>query len=63
MRAFFFQCPGGRCEACAGDGLVKIEMQFLPDIYVECEVCHGKRFNKEALEIYYKGKNIYDIWI
>jgi excinuclease ABC subunit A len=58
---FSFNVPGGRCEACAGDGLVKIEMQFLPDIYVECEVCHGKRFNKEALEIYYKGKNIYDI--
>ena len=58
---FSFNVPGGRCEACAGDGLVKIEMQFLPDIYVECEVCHGKRFNKEALEIYYKGKNIYDV--
>jgi excinuclease ABC subunit A len=58
---FSFNVPGGRCEACAGDGLVKIEMQFLPDVYVECEVCHGKRYNKEALEIYYKGKNIYDI--
>jgi excinuclease ABC subunit A len=58
---FSFNVPGGRCEACAGDGLVKIEMQFLPDVYVECEVCHGKRFNKEALEIYYKGKNIYDV--
>ena len=58
---FSFNVPGGRCEACAGDGMVKIEMQFLPDVYVECEVCHGKRFNKEALEIFYKGKNIYDI--
>jgi excinuclease ABC subunit A len=58
---FSFNVPGGRCEACAGDGLVKIEMQFLPDVYVECEVCHGKRYNKEALEIYYKGKNIYDV--
>ncbi|HTW96531.1 MAG TPA: excinuclease ABC subunit UvrA, partial [Candidatus Methylomirabilis sp.] len=58
---FSFNVPGGRCEACAGDGLVKIEMQFLPDVYVECEVCHGKRYNKEALEIFYKGKNIYDV--
>jgi excinuclease ABC subunit A len=58
---FSFNVPGGRCEACAGDGMVKIEMQFLPDVYVECEVCHGKRYNKEALEIYYKGKNIYDV--
>lgn len=58
---FSFNVSGGRCEACAGDGLVKIEMQFLPDVYVECEVCHGKRYNKEALEIYYKGKNIYDV--
>ncbi len=58
---FSFNVPGGRCEACAGDGMVQIEMQFLPDVYVECEVCHGKRYNKEALEIYYKGKNIYDV--
>ena len=58
---FSFNVAGGRCEACAGDGLVKIEMQFLPDVYVECEVCHGKRYNQEALEIFYKGKNIYDV--
>jgi excinuclease ABC subunit A len=58
---FSFNVPGGRCEACSGDGLVKIEMQFLPDVYVECEVCHGKRYNQEALDIYYKGKNIYDV--
>lgn len=58
---FSFNVSGGRCEACAGDGVVKIEMQFLSDVYVECEVCHGKRYNKEALEIYYKGKNISDV--
>jgi len=58
---FSFNVVGGRCEACAGDGLVKIEMQFLPDIYVECEVCHGRRYNQEALEIYYKTKNISDV--
>jgi excinuclease ABC subunit A len=58
---FSFNVPGGRCEACSGDGLVKIEMQFLPDVYVECEVCHGKRYNNEALEIFYKGKNINDV--
>ncbi|MDP2736255.1 MAG: excinuclease ABC subunit UvrA [bacterium] len=58
---FSFNVPGGRCEACGGDGMVKIEMQFLPDIYVECEVCHGRRYNKEALEIHYKDKNISDI--
>lgn len=52
---------GGRCENCAGDGMIKIEMQFLPTVYVECEVCHGKRYNREALEIYYQGKNIADI--
>lgn len=58
---FSFNVVGGRCEACSGDGMIKIEMQFLPDVYVECEVCHGKRYNKEALEIYYKDKNISDI--
>lgn len=58
---FSFNVVGGRCEACSGDGMVKIEMQFLSDIYVECEVCHGKRYNKEALEIHYKEKNISDI--
>lgn len=58
---FSFNITGGRCEACAGDGMVKIEMQFLPDVYVECEVCHGARYNKEALEIHYKGKNISDV--
>jgi len=58
---FSFNVPGGRCEACGGDGMVKIEMQFLPDVYVECEICHGKRYNKEALEIHYKNKNISDI--
>lgn len=58
---FSFNVTGGRCEACKGDGMIKIEMQFLPDVYVECEVCHGKRYNKEALEIQYKGKNISDV--
>lgn len=58
---FSFNVVGGRCEACAGDGMVKIEMQFLPDVYVECDVCHGKRYNKEALEIFYKDKNISDV--
>jgi excinuclease ABC subunit A len=52
---------GGRCESCAGDGMVKIEMQFLPDVYIECEECHGRRYNREALEIYYKNKNISDV--
>jgi excinuclease ABC subunit A len=55
---FSFNVKGGRCEACQGDGIIKIEMQFLPDVYVPCEVCHGKRYNREALEIHYKGKNI-----
>jgi len=58
---FSFNVIGGRCEACSGDGMIKIEMQFLPDVYVECEVCHGQRYNKEALEIHYKGKNIYEV--
>jgi len=58
---FSFNVVGGRCEACSGDGMVKIEMQFLPDVYVECEVCHGKRYNKEALSIEYKGKNISEV--
>ena len=52
---------GGRCEACQGDGLLKIEMHFLPDIYVPCEVCKGKRYNRETLEVQYKGKNIYEV--
>jgi excinuclease ABC subunit A len=58
---FSFNVKGGRCEACQGDGIIKIEMQFLPDVYVPCEVCHGKRYNREALEVLYKGKNISDV--
>lgn len=58
---FSFNVKGGRCENCAGDGIIKIEMHFLPDVYVPCEVCHGKRYNREALEIRYKGKDISDI--
>ena len=58
---FSFNVKGGRCEACAGDGIIKIEMQFLPDVYVPCEVCKGKRYNREALEIHYKGKNISEV--
>jgi excinuclease ABC subunit A len=58
---FSFNVKGGRCEACAGEGIVKIEMQFLPDVYVPCEVCHGKRYNREALEIHFKGKSIADV--
>mgnify|MGYP002238279967 CR=1 FL=1 len=52
---------GGRCEACSGDGIIKIEMHFLPDVYVPCEVCKGKRYNRETLEVKYKDKNIYDV--
>jgi excinuclease ABC subunit A len=58
---FSFNVKGGRCENCAGDGVIKIEMHFLPDVYVPCEVCHGKRYNREALEIHYKGKTIADV--
>jgi excinuclease ABC subunit A len=58
---FSFNVKGGRCEACKGEGIVKIEMNFLPDVYVPCEVCKGKRYNREALEIHYKGKNIADV--
>ena len=58
---FSFNVRGGRCEACSGDGLIKIEMNFLPDVYVPCEVCKGKRYNRETLEVKYKGKNIYEV--
>lgn len=58
---FSFNVKGGRCENCAGDGIIKIEMHFLPDVYVPCEVCHGKRYNREALDIHYKGKTISDV--
>ncbi len=58
---FSFNVKGGRCEACQGDGVIKVEMHFLPDVYVPCEVCHGKRYNRETLEVQYKGKNIHEV--
>ncbi|GAA2798990.1 hypothetical protein GCM10020219_082690 [Nonomuraea dietziae] len=58
---FSFNVKGGRCEACAGDGTIKIEMNFLPDVYVPCEVCHGARYNRETLEVHYKGKTISEV--
>ena len=58
---FSFNVKGGRCEACSGDGIIKIEMHVLPDVYVPCEVCQGKRYNRETLDVKYKGKNIFDV--
>ncbi len=58
---FSFNVKGGRCEACSGDGIIKIEMNFLPDVYVPCEVCHGRRYNRETLDVHYKGKNIFEV--
>ena len=58
---FSFNVKGGRCETCQGDGLIKVEMHFLPDVYVKCDVCDGKRYNKETLEVKFKGKNIFEV--
>jgi excinuclease ABC subunit A len=58
---FSFNVKGGRCEACQGDGVTKVEMHFLPDVYVPCDVCHGKRYNRETLEVQYKGKNVHQV--
>ncbi|MCM3011790.1 excinuclease ABC subunit UvrA, partial [Bacillus subtilis] len=58
---FSFNVKGGRCESCQGDGVLKVEMHFLPDVYVPCDVCHGKRYNRETLEVQYKGKNISEV--
>ena len=58
---FSFNVKGGRCEACRGDGIIKIEMHFLPDVYVPCEVCKGKRYNRETMEVKYKGKSISEV--